>query len=214
MSFRIVVKKYGVRLSILFFFICCFFNLTAQYSGGIGGGNTMVFWSAVPTAPTNLLAESGDGQVSVAFSPGSAGETPISNYEYSTNNGTTWVVCSPAIVSSPIVIGGLTNGTIYAVKIRAINSIGSGFSSSAINVTPGLPSPPTNLTATPSNGQVSISFTEGSNSGSAITNYEYAINGGTFTSCNPVDNTSPVVISGLTNGIQYTFQLRAVNSIV
>ena len=200
-------------ISLFAFSINSFSQTIYFYRGGSGGCYAINAYSPTPQSPNIISYISGHGQVSINCSPGIEGESQITNYEFSIDNGSTWITSNPSITSSPIIITGLTNGTSYPIKIRAVNSYGSGLSSSVINAIAGLPSPPTNLTATPSNGQVSLSFTEGSNGGSAITNYEYAINGGTFTSCNPVDNTSPIVISGLTNGTQYTFQLRAVNAI-
>ena len=38
-------------------------------------------------------------------------------------------------------ITGLTNGTTYQIKLRAINGIGSGAASSAVSVTPAAPAP-------------------------------------------------------------------------
>jgi hypothetical protein len=50
--------------------------------------------------------------------------------------------------------------------------------------------------------------------GLEITNYEYSINAGsTWTAISPPDITSPVTISGLTNGTAYTVYLRAVNTL-
>ena len=71
---------------------------------------------------------------------------------------------------------------------------------------------PTSLSAVPSLTSVAISFTAPTNDGGAtITNYEYNINGGSFIAFSPADATSPVTISGLSQGTSYTITLKAVN---
>lgn len=76
------------------------------------------------------------------------------------------------------------------------------------------PSAPVITAITPSNTQLSVEFTAGSDGGSAITNYKYSTDGGsTFTACSPVQTTSPIVISGLTNDISYAVQIKAVSAI-
>ena len=64
--------------------------------------------------------------MSVAFTAGTNGGGTISNYQFSTDNGSTWTTRSPSATTSPIVITGLTNGVTYAVRIRAVNEVGSG----------------------------------------------------------------------------------------
>jgi len=79
----------------------------------------------------------------------------------------------------------------------------------------GLPSPPTGISATPTDRGATVSFTPGSANGSAITNYEYGTFNGvewSFTALSPADTTSPISITGLTNGISVTMRLRAVNT--
>jgi hypothetical protein len=76
-----------------------------------------------------------------------------------------------------------------------------------------VPNAPTSLSSTAGNGEVTIAFTAGSNGNSAITNYKYSTNGTTYTALSPADTTSPVTISGLTNGTSYTIYLKAVNAI-
>ncbi len=50
--------------------------------------------------------------------------------------------------------------------------------------------------------------------GLEITNYEYSLNSGsTWTALSPADATSPVTITGLTNGTSYNVQLRAINTL-
>jgi hypothetical protein len=55
-----------------------------------------------------------------------------------------------------------------------------------------------------------VTFTAGSDGGSEITKYQYSTDGGTTWS-DALFPTSPVMITGLTNGISYNVVLRAVN---
>jgi len=63
------------------------------------------------------------------------------------------------------------------------------------------------------NTQLSVNFTAGTNNGSAISNYKYSLNGGAFTAFSPVDTTSPLVITGLTNGTSYAVRILAVTAV-
>jgi hypothetical protein len=167
--------------------------------------------STVPGAPSGLVATAGNGQASIAFTAGSTGGSSITNYQYSTD-GTTFTAFSSPQTSSPVTITGLTNGTTYTVYLKAVNSNGSGATSSSTSVTPSTsPGAPSGLVATAGNGQVSIAFTAGSTGGSAITDYQYSTNGTTYTSVGK--NSSPVTITGLTNGTSYSIYLKAVNAI-
>jgi Fibronectin type III domain len=105
--------------------------------GYFGGGTT-------PDAPTSLSSTAGDQQLFVAFTaPVFTGGLTITNYEYavSSNGGSTygtWTALSPSDTTSPVTIPGLTNGTAYYIKLRAVNSLGSGTESSPVstNTTP------------------------------------------------------------------------------
>ena len=91
---------------------------------------------------------------------------------------------------------------------------GSNSTTLITDAPPSTPGAPTDLSASAGNHSVSISFSEGSNGGHAITNYKYSLDGGsTFTAFDPVQTTSPVSITGLTNGVSYTIKLKAVNSL-
>jgi hypothetical protein len=138
---------------------------------------------------------------------------PFSNYEYKLDAGA-WTAFSPADAVSPFTITGLTNGTPYAVRVRAVDAAGVGTQSNEVTATPATtPSAPTALIATPGSGQLSIAFTAGSNGGSAITNYEYRIAPSTtFIAFSPVDTTSPVVVTGMTPSVAATVYIRAINA--
>jgi hypothetical protein len=170
---------------------------------------------SAPPAPTALSASAGNGSASISFTQASDGGEAITNYKYSLNGGT-FTAFDPEVTTSPVVIGGLTNGVVYTIQLKGVNSLGDGTASASITVTPAtIPDAPTNLVATyDGSGAVSISFTPGSNGGSTITNYQYSIDcGASFTPLDPVDGITPVRIEGLTNGQAYCIELKAVNSV-
>jgi hypothetical protein len=168
-----------------------------------------------PTAPTiNSIAGRSQSLIVNFETPSSDGAAAITNYEYSLNNGS-WTARSPEEIQSPLIIQGLTNNTLYSVRVRAVNSFGPGAASNPSNGTPFSLSAPTQVTATPSAGQLSVNFTPPNITGGlAITNYEYSLNdGSTWAARAPASTSSPIVISGLTNGQTYQIRIRAVNSI-
>ena len=177
-----------------------------------GAGSSFYTSASTPSAPTSLSATAGDGQATISFTPGSDGGSAITNYKYSTD-GTNYTALSPTDSSSPVTISGLTNGTSYTIYLKAVNANGDSSASSSVTVTPSTtPSAPTSLSATAGDEQATINFTPGSNGGSAITNYKYSTDGTNYTALSPTDSSSPVTISGLTNGTSYTIYLKAVNA--
>ncbi|GAA3731331.1 hypothetical protein GCM10022239_04910 [Leifsonia bigeumensis] len=180
---------------------------------------------ALPGAPTITAAIAGDSTARVSFSPGTTGGSPIEGYEYQTTAGGAWTTVPGS--SSPVLISGLTNGTVYAVSIRAINSVGTGAASVAVAVTPAtVPGPPSIVgnTVAGSDATLSAAFTAPSyDGGSAITTYEYSTDAGaTWRTRTDGDSvSSPVVITTksndgttpLTNGVTYYVELRAVNAV-
>ena len=90
-----------------------------------------------PDAPTSVVATAGLTTATVTFTaPTNIGGGVITNYEYSLDNGGSWVTPSPEVTSSPLMITGLTNCTNYSIKIRAVNGAGGGTASTAVTVTP------------------------------------------------------------------------------
>jgi len=181
---------------------------------GTATGSTAATPYTTPGAPTITGITPANGQLSVAFTAGTTGGNAISNYKYSTDGGSTFTACSPTQTTSPIVITGLTNGTSYNVQIKAVNTAGDGTATGSTAATPYTTASASSITGiTPGNGQLSVAFTAGASNGSAITNYKYSTNGGsTFTACSPTQTTSPIVITGLTNGTSYNVQIKAVNA--
>ena len=73
------------------------------------------------------------------------------------------------------------------------------------------PNAPTNVTATALDSQASVAFTAPiSNGGSAIINYTVTSSPGSFTT---TGSSSPLLVTGLTNGTSYTFTVIATNTL-
>ena len=126
----------------------------------------------LPSPPTTLVATTSNMSIIFSFSNGDTGGTSITNYRYSTD-GSTYTLFSPAVTSSPAIVTGLTNGTLYTVYLKAVNAVGTSIGFASVSGNPATyPSPPTALVATPSNTQISISFSTASTGGRAIANYE------------------------------------------
>ena len=161
-----------------------------------------------PTAPTIGTATAGNANASVAFTgssdagaPGSLTYTATSIPGSFTNTGSL----------SPIVVSGLTNGTQYTFTVKATNSLGLTSADSTVSNSTGLtaPSSPTSVTATAGAGTAIVSFTASSSTGGLpISAYTATSNPGNVTSS---ASSSPITVTGLTNGTSYTFTVTATN---
>ena len=117
------------------------FRVAGRNANGIGTYSVSRSVTPVgpPTRPLNLSYTALNSAVSVKFTtPDNNGGFSIANYEYSTNNGSSWTALSPPSVSDSMTISGLTNSTTYQIKLRAVTPYGSGAASSALAVTPGV----------------------------------------------------------------------------
>lgn len=188
------------------------FNLPAP--GSVGA-------ASAPSTPA-LSISSGDLLISFD-TPSSNGGSAISDYKYrsTTDNGASWSNWTSAgRTTSPITISGLSGANSPKYQLMAVTSAGDGIVSATSSSIPlaSVPGSPSGLLVVPGSGQASLSFTGStSDGGSAITGYEYRYtwNSGANVST-PVSlssSTRSATITGLTNGVAYTFEVRAVNAI-
>lgn len=111
----------------------------SNVSGSASSLGRSVVPTGTPSRPANQSYSAGDGSVTINFSPPeNDGGMAVTNYSYSIDGSTTFVSRTPASASSPITISGLTNGTTYAIRLRAINPFGAGDISLPISVKPGI----------------------------------------------------------------------------
>ena len=73
-----------------------------------------------------------------------------------------------------------------------------------------VPGAPTGVSATAGNGRATVSFTAPSNNGSVLTGYTVTASPGGATA---TGSASPLTVSGLSNGMAYTFTVTATNGI-
>lgn len=114
-------------------------------------GNTFVInsnitlyavWTLVPppSAPILSFGVGGNQSAYILFTQTGT----VTNYEYSTDDGETFLAFDPPQMFSPVEINTLssdpetrlTNGTTYTVKLKAINAGGSSGESNSVNVIP------------------------------------------------------------------------------
>ena len=189
-----------------------------------------------PREPTELRAEAADQQVTLRWeASGHDGFSVITHHEYrqkysSESFPVTWTsipTSAPGEANATsFTVLGLSIGITYDFQVRAVNAIGpsaGAIKATAIPVT--VPNARAiNREATVGDRQVTLSWvpthswSAPASGGSPITRHEYRQRTGmgiygNWTSIPASANALSFTVTGLTNGITYTFQVRAVNDI-
>jgi hypothetical protein len=180
---------------------------------------------SVPGAPAAIAATASDGSAAVTVTPpASTGGAPVESYTVTaidlttaTNGGQT-----ASGSSGQLTVTGLTDGDTYEFVATATNAIGTGPESGNSNevipepevIPPPVPGVPTAVTAAVGDQQATVSFVPPANASAGVT-YRVAAtdvtasaNGGQ----NASGSTSPLTVTGLTDGDTYEFAVQATNS--
>jgi len=178
-----------------------------------------------PSAPSGVSATAASTQATVSWTAATSdGGSSITSQEIVVSSGGSVVktVTGLSAAATTSVVTGLTNGTPYTFQVRAVNAFGSGpLSAASAAVTPGGPlTAPTNAVAVrgATGGSVSLSWNAATGGTKPITGYQIQVRI-TVLGITVVLRTDTVAgtgttrnITGLTNGVTYTFRVRAVTA--
>jgi hypothetical protein len=188
------------------------FAVTAANTVGAGSSSpssAAVTPTGLPGAPTTLTDTATTTALAVSWSaPSNNGGAAITSYTASVTPG--GASCTSATTSCTI--RALNASTTYAVTVTASNSVGTGPASSPLNATTATPpGAPTGVAATAGDGQVAVSWTAPSASGSSSISGYTATASPSGQTCATTTATS-CTITGLSDGATQTITVTASNS--
>jgi hypothetical protein len=195
-------------------------NITSESGGRLGTNCTISSWELVP-APvlTDNVSLAHPNMLNFTLSHCEPGETvgvtirlkqdpPEDSVAYKYKDGE-WRVIEGATITGRFIRYNLKDNGV----LDADGELGELSDPLAVAVPSGKPDAPYNLSGTAGDGSVTISFTPGSDHDNAITNYLYSTNGVDYIALDPADDSTPVTITGLTNGEGVSITLKARNSV-
>jgi len=171
--------------------------------GGLGPGARRSPAGLAPSAPTNLAATASDAQVSLSWTASSGASTTMSIVPRAAAARRFCNRASPGPRSQHRTDQRHT----YFYKVAAVNASGTSGLSSEVSATPqAVPAAPTNLTATPGNTQISLSWT--ASSGASTYNVYRSTSSGSEDASAIGPHRDHVHQHRLTNGTTYFLQGR------
>ena len=206
------------------------FQIRAVNAFGNGPATDIVYATPrdVPGQPRSPQAAHGDSRVTLGWdAPLSDGGFPITKHWYSLNGGE-WTEIDDSGVGGANAasheVEDLINGTEYTFTVRAENSTGAGPASDRASATPGTtPGPPVDLgTELAGSGRTMLIWKEpASGGGRPILKFQYRQSPDAGASRVPdwtdIESDGPgtgeYLVSGLNNGDEYTWEVRAVNQL-
>ena len=174
---------------------------------------------SAPGAPVGVKLTPLNGGVSISWNaPIDSGGTPIIRYTGSASPTGTAGSVSTCIQNSgdsrSCLINGLSNGTSYTVTVVATNGVGdSSPSASQVVIPANVPTAPTSVVPTVSNGSISIKWKASQDNGSPILSYRVDLAPGDY-SCEITDlSYLGCTIADLDNGVPYSVSVFATNAV-
>jgi uncharacterized repeat protein (TIGR02543 family) len=205
------------------------YTFTASASNSAGNSDSSSTASAavtpagLPEQPTSVAGSGTGGSINLSWSaPSSDGGSAITDYivEYRVSGGANWSTFNDGVSSSTsATITGLAAGSPYQFRVTTRNLIGDSAPSIGSPAIDTLATPPTITGATRGDGQVTLTWSAPTHLGSgSITGEQYEViaynsAGERAGSCNPASGALTCVVSGLTNGLPYTFKVEAETTI-
>ena len=173
-----------------------------------------------PAQPTGLAAQAGNAEVTLSWA--NPDNATISKWQVQREEGSgsygAWVDVPGSTASTTShTVTGLSNGTAYSFRIRAVNAGGNSPASAEVRATPMAPPlKPTGVTATAGHGQVTLSWDNPDNATISKWQYQQKQGDGSYGPWMDIPgstaSTTSYTVTGLTNGVVYSFRIRAVNA--
>jgi predicted phage tail protein len=191
-------------------------------TGAYSAASAAVIPRTLADAPTDVAGTYGNTEVALTWSaPAINGGAAISDYviQYSSDDTTWTTFADGASASTSATVTGLTNGVTYSFRVAATNNVGTGdYSAASAAVTPRtLADAPTDVAATASPRQASLSWSAPvSDGGASVSDYVIQFSSDDTTWTTFADGTSSVTsatVTGLTNGVTYSFRVASVNNV-
>lgn len=191
-------------------------SVEVMYINAIKGWNVLNEYVSLgkPGSPTGVSAVDvgtgrayNNGAATVSFTPALDGDSATSYTVTSTPGSYT-----ATGTSSPIVVPGLQSNTAYTFKVFATNAAGNSPESTAsISITATtIPEAPTisSANADGTRARAYVYYSSGGTGGKAISSYTTTSSPSSITG----SGSSPVLVSGLSAGTNYTFTMTATNA--
>ena len=198
------------------------FQIRALNATGASAGSAAASVLTKPSKPTGLSAA--PKSASAVLSWTDPRDASITQWQYQRKTGGSWgswtgmtsALCGGA-VSTSCTVGGLTNDTTYAFRIRAANATGEGPASEEAPATPiAVPAKPTGVrVASTTLRDVTLAWANPSNA--SITGWQYrrkegeGVYGGWTAIPGSGASTTSHEVLDLTSRTKYTFRIRAAN---
>lgn len=203
-----------------------------EFGGRSGETSTAITATKTQTVTAREAVTLGTFQSNISCTYGADCTTPVSLTNPSAKNSSnvdvagsfSYTTLDSSVAALTSVSGGATldllNGGSSTVQVTFTPDNTSLYASASksftVTITATSPSAPTGLAATAGNSQASLSWTAGSNGGSAITDYviEYSTDNSTWTTfTDGISTSTSATVTGLTNGTLYYFRVKATNTV-
>ena len=171
--------------------------------------------NGVPDPPVIESANGGNHSIRIVYSdPIWTGGTPIIGYVYeiSDPDGNQQTITSDITGTGNYIFSGLTNGTLYSIRMQAINDAGNSATSNTITSIPFTnPDVPVIMNIIPGNHSAIVEASANVfNGGSPITGYSYSVNGG-FYYVADFSGTRIFITNDLPNGYLASVLIKSAN---
>ena len=210
----------NVRVNSLSYGVQYQFRVTATNAVGSSAPSSTLSLqlrgTGTPNPPSSIRATVSTTSITLVWSQVVAKAAPVTDYivEFRTDISSGWAILNDGVSTAlTATLTKMTPDLPVSMRVKAVNSYGASPPSAIVTVTPRsaatAPTAPLSVTTTAGDTRAAVRWvTPASSGGSAITSYTATSTPGGFT-CST--STNACVVTELTNGVSYTFTVRATN---